>query len=79
MITYGKLNPVKRTYYEIKSAFRISPYTENYLKKYDLKPYLPKISKLKLALGLIAFSILLITPFTPEFLIAPIIAGWIFR
>ena len=77
--TYGKQNVFIRTYLEIKSAFHINPLTREALSRKGLEIYLPKLKRWRVFTGLFVFGILLITPFTPEFLIAPAIVGWMLK
>lgn len=77
--TYGKINPLMKSYHDIKNAFRVNRLSEALLFRKGLKPYQPKIKKHRVAIGCLVMLVLISTPFTPEFLIAPFLIGWILK
>ena len=75
--TYGKANPIKRLWAEITNARRINPHAQRIAENKGLSVYLPKLNKIKVSIGILGIIVLIITPFTPDFLIIPFIIKWV--
>ena len=75
--TYGKQNIAQHTYTNIKDRFSINPYSEKILYSIGLKPYVPKLNKLRVGVGLSLMLVCLATPFTNGLI--PFIIGWLLK
>ena len=71
---YGRQNHFKKALIDIKELRTINPYTKTLLISKGLKPYNPKLNKIKVGLGCVGVVGCLLTPFT-NFSI-PFIIGW---
>ena len=71
---YGHLNTFTGVLVMIKGLREINPYTKTLLLRTGLKPYIPKLNKLKIGVGCGGILLCLFTPAT-NFLI-PFIIGW---
>jgi len=63
---YGKLPIYKRVAVALKDRFRINPHTNTLLIERGLKPYIPKLNKMRVVLSvvgvLVCIAVPLITP-----------------
>ena len=73
--TYGKINPLRKLILDFKSAFRINPMTERFVRSRGMKPHLPKLRK-KFYFASVA-SVFLMRPAIPGgVLVAPFVISW---
>lgn len=60
---YGRLPIYKRVVVALRDRFRINPYTNALLIKRGLRPYIPKLSKVKVALSVMGVVVCIAVPF----------------
>ena len=60
---YGKLPFYKGLAIALKNRFRINPYAELLLIERGLKPYIPKLNKMRVALSVVGVAFCVVIPF----------------
>ena len=73
--TYGKSPIHKRVLVALKDRFKINPYTELLLIENGIKPYVPKLNKIRVALSVVGVVICVAVPFITPLSIPVILWG----
>ena len=79
MEIYHKQNRIQREITKFLSNFRKDPDKIRHLEGRGIRVYNPKVKKWRVGIASSIFFILLITPFTPEFLFLPKLIMWVLR
>jgi len=59
---YGKLPFHKRVLVALRDRFRINPYTNSLLIENGIKPYVPKLNKVRVALSVVGVVVCVVVP-----------------
>lgn len=73
--TYGKLPFWKRTYLEVKDRFRINPQTEKIYSNSKIKPYIPKLNKIRFTFGILGAIFFIVVPLVTPLAVFPLMWG----
>ncbi len=59
---FGKIPIYKRVAVALKDRFRVNPYTNTLLIERGLKPYTPKLNKIRVALSVVGVVVCVVVP-----------------
>jgi len=72
---YGKLPIYKRVAVALKDRFRINPHTDALLIENGLKPYVPKLNKMRVVLSVVGVVVCIAVPFITPLSVPVILWG----
>ncbi len=75
--TYGKIPIHKKVMNDLRDRFSINPHTNNILMSKGLKPYIPKLNKIRFTLGLVGVVVCVVVPLITPLLVFPL--AWSLR